>query len=255
MHFEHGQLCLHVPRLLFFGWVYLFALLVPNHYKNRCFWGVWKLDIQLFGLKNVGLFFAQQHTQIKIKKTKPCFPEFLYLCFLSLFFSDFSVCLSIISLLSFLPSFLPSFLSLPSFLLLLLFAQEHPNIYKTKKPFVYRYVLFCLSLFHFTFFLWFSFFLSVFPLFPFLPSFLPFSSFFPSFLLSFFSLASFILSFFLLLVLLPSQRSRRRKREREREQEDEEEQRRRKRRRLRTGQEEQHKKRRRREKENKKEKQ
>ena len=42
-------------------WVSLvfFAFLVPNLYKNRFCWGFWKLDFQLFGLKNVGLFFTQ----------------------------------------------------------------------------------------------------------------------------------------------------------------------------------------------------
>ena len=54
MLFEHGQLCLHVPKLLVVCGVSLvvFAFSVPTHYKNRFFWGFWKLDFQFFCQKS-----------------------------------------------------------------------------------------------------------------------------------------------------------------------------------------------------------
>ena len=47
-YFAHGQLCLHVQKLLFFGQFSFFALLFPKHYKNS-FYDFDKLIVSLFG--------------------------------------------------------------------------------------------------------------------------------------------------------------------------------------------------------------
>ena len=116
---------------------------------------------------------------------------YIYICqsLFTLFSFPFLSLTYFLSVFPFFP-FFHFFLSLPYFLLLLLFTQEHPNIYKTKPCFFRMFV--CPSFLSLSF----SDFLSFCPFFKtflaFLPSFLiPFSllfllcsSFFPSFLVS-----------------------------------------------------------------------
>ena len=187
MHLEHGQLCLHVQKLFFWVSLVIFAFLVPNHYENRVFWGFWKLDFQLFGLNNVGLFFAQQHT--KIKKQKKMFSRVSLPFFPFPFFLWLSVCLCIISFLSFLPSFLFLLSLVPSFVVA---CPRTPKYWLQKNSFCFQ-CFFAHFSFHFlslTFVLSFCLSFLFLPSFLSLPSFLLFSSFFHSFLLSFPSFAS-----------------------------------------------------------------
>ena len=163
------------------------------------FWGILKTRCSAFGLKAVGLLLPN-NTQ-RQKKT-----EFLYPIFLSLSFSDFlSVCLCMISFLSFFPSFLPAFLFLLSLFPSLVVVCPRTPKYLLQKTFCFQCFF---ALFPFTFFLSLSFFLYVFPFFSFLPCFL--------FLPSFFSLPSFFPSFFSFFCFQGEGRERERERERAR---------------------------------------
>ena len=187
MHFEHGQLCLHVQELLCFG---VSVVVLPFQITTKIgFLRILKTRFSAFWAQKCRVVLCPT-THKDIKNVFQSFFTLFSFPFLSLTF--------FLSVFPLFPSFIPSFLPLssffPYFLLLLLFAQEHPNIHHKKNllfpVFVWPFFV-SLSFSDFrSFFLSFCLSFLFLPSFVSLPSFLLFSSFFHSFLLYFPSFAS-----------------------------------------------------------------